>query len=513
MLNFELKIKNSKLIIVPFLVHLLAAPLLVFSGQPVDLEEQTRRIASELRCVVCQNLSVADSPSELAQQMRVLILQQLQEGRSPDEIKAYFVSKYGEWVLLAPPAKGFNLLIWVLPVIAPVAGLLVAVFVMRRWTRKRGEARRSGVDPPSMELVKREAAELEFEYQAGKLSEPDYKELRQELEKDAAIAVEERGLAAQAIVSPPAPRPPGKTEGGGGAYRRWQLVTGGIFLLLFGITLGVLLTKSLRPRLSEQDTITGDFLTGTQTGDDLESLLRRGRAAFERKEWSQAIDAFKKALAIDGANPGAHAYMGLILTQAGHADGALSAFERALATEPNYPIALWGKGMILYRVKEDYSAARQTLDKLVKIMPAGAQRDEIQNVIAELDGRQKAPPKLTKAGAGPIRGTVSVDPRLKERVNGRAVLFIVARAADSPAGPPLAVKKIERPSFPLTFTIGPQDVMIEGRSFSGKVLISARLDKDGNAVTRDPGDLMGEYKKNPVEAGSQNADIVLDRVQ
>ena len=61
-------------------------------AQPADFEERVRSIAAELRCVVCQNLSVADSPSELAQQMREVVRQQLREGKSPEEIKAYFVS-------------------------------------------------------------------------------------------------------------------------------------------------------------------------------------------------------------------------------------------------------------------------------------------------------------------------------------------------------------------------------------------------------------------------------------
>ncbi|HEX7230004.1 MAG TPA: cytochrome c-type biogenesis protein CcmH, partial [Candidatus Binatia bacterium] len=73
-----------------------------------DLEEQTRAISAELRCVVCQNLSVADSPSDMAQQMRAIVREQVQAGKSPEEIKDFFVSKYGEWVLLKPRTTGFS---------------------------------------------------------------------------------------------------------------------------------------------------------------------------------------------------------------------------------------------------------------------------------------------------------------------------------------------------------------------------------------------------------------------
>ena len=80
-----------------------------------DIEEETRAVSAELRCVVCQNLSVADSPSEMAQQMRASVREQLQAGKSPQEIKDFFVSKYGEWVLLKPTDTGFNRLLWWLP--------------------------------------------------------------------------------------------------------------------------------------------------------------------------------------------------------------------------------------------------------------------------------------------------------------------------------------------------------------------------------------------------------------
>ena len=54
--------------------------------------------------------------------------------------------------------------------------------------------------------------------------------------------------------------------------------------------------------------------------------------------------------------------------------------------------------------------------------------------------------------------------------------------------------------------------MMQGTAFTGKISISVRLDKDGNAVTRGPGDLIGEYKKNPAEVGTKNVDIVIDQV-
>jgi cytochrome c-type biogenesis protein CcmH len=101
-----------------------------------SLEEQTLRLAAELRCPVCQNLSVADSPSEMATQMRELIHEKLKQGESPDQIRNYFVSRYGEWVLLAPTRQGFNWVAWLLPFAAILGGGAMIVLTIQRSIRR-----------------------------------------------------------------------------------------------------------------------------------------------------------------------------------------------------------------------------------------------------------------------------------------------------------------------------------------------------------------------------------------
>jgi cytochrome c-type biogenesis protein CcmH len=95
-------------------------------------DERVRDIASGLRCPVCQNLSVADSPSRLAGEMRSEIESQLEAGRTPDEVRAFFVERYGEWVLLAPTREGLNLLPWLVPVVGVVLGVGLWVHLLRR---------------------------------------------------------------------------------------------------------------------------------------------------------------------------------------------------------------------------------------------------------------------------------------------------------------------------------------------------------------------------------------------
>jgi cytochrome c-type biogenesis protein CcmH len=98
------------------------------------LEARTSAVASQLRCPVCQGLSVQDSPSDLAQSMRAVVRDQLAQGRTPEEVTAYFVARYGEWILLAPKPSGFNLVAYAVPFVVVLVGGVVIVVAVRRWT-------------------------------------------------------------------------------------------------------------------------------------------------------------------------------------------------------------------------------------------------------------------------------------------------------------------------------------------------------------------------------------------
>lgn len=107
------------------------------AGADSALERRTREVASELRCPVCQGLSIADSPSDLALEMKGLVREQLAAGKSPEEIRAYFIGKYGEWVLLEPKAEGLNLLVYLLPVALVIGGGLFVVRYVRANSAER----------------------------------------------------------------------------------------------------------------------------------------------------------------------------------------------------------------------------------------------------------------------------------------------------------------------------------------------------------------------------------------
>jgi cytochrome c-type biogenesis protein CcmH len=90
-----------------------------------------RAVASRLRCPVCQNESVADSPSALAAQMRELIRARLAQGDPPEAVLDYFVARYGEWILLEPPRRGWGWALWLAPGVLLGGGLLLLARYLR----------------------------------------------------------------------------------------------------------------------------------------------------------------------------------------------------------------------------------------------------------------------------------------------------------------------------------------------------------------------------------------------
>jgi cytochrome c-type biogenesis protein CcmH len=118
----------------------LVLTIAVFAQDDVELEARAMAIANELRCVVCQNQSVADSNAELAGDLRQQIREQLRAGRSPEEIRRYMTDRYGDFVLYRPPVNERTALLWFGPALLLGAGLVTLLAVMRRRSRMPDEA-------------------------------------------------------------------------------------------------------------------------------------------------------------------------------------------------------------------------------------------------------------------------------------------------------------------------------------------------------------------------------------
>jgi cytochrome c-type biogenesis protein CcmH len=116
------------------------------------LDQRAQEVAASLKCPVCHDLSVADSPAPVAAEMRKQIRERLAEGRTPDQVRAEFVASYGDWILIAPPRRGVNWVAWLGPGVLAAVALLLAALALRAWTHSRPE---SGAPRPSPEPADR----------------------------------------------------------------------------------------------------------------------------------------------------------------------------------------------------------------------------------------------------------------------------------------------------------------------------------------------------------------------
>ena len=99
--------------------------------QDPEMQERYENINRELRCLVCQNQTIADSNATLAQDLRREVRDMIAAGKTDDEIRDFMIERYGDFVLYRPRMTGTNLLLWAAPVLLLFGGFFVALRVIR----------------------------------------------------------------------------------------------------------------------------------------------------------------------------------------------------------------------------------------------------------------------------------------------------------------------------------------------------------------------------------------------
>ncbi len=248
--------------------------------------------------------------------------------------------------------------------------------------------------------------ELEFDYQAGHLSEDDYAELRARYEAQAAHVL--KALDALPPRREKAEPAVAKRQPAAAAARSWTrspvtLIAGAVVLVIFGLTLGLGVARYTEPdrtMVPEGARLPAPTETpqmpGPVAGMDpskpippevFRGMLDAAHQALEAGNFQQAIAAYQAILKRDPKNVEAITHLGVILATAGHDDPALEAFNKALAIDPKYAHAWWDKAHLLYEKKQDYKGAIQALEKFVALIPSGEDHDRALKMIQDAKGR------------------------------------------------------------------------------------------------------------------------------
>lgn len=138
-------------------------PLHGVKGTTIDeteIDVKTREIAKTLRCTVCQTENIWESGAPLAKQMRDVVRERVKQGQSADEIRAYFLSRYGDYILMEPPKRGINWSIWIIPFLFLFGGAILLYRELQRWVARTPSS--SGNMPPPLDQEARQRIEREL---------------------------------------------------------------------------------------------------------------------------------------------------------------------------------------------------------------------------------------------------------------------------------------------------------------------------------------------------------------
>lgn len=298
-------------------------------------DERARAIEAQLRCPTCQGLSIADSPATSATQMRALVQEQLAAGESDDAVRAFFVARYGRWILLDPPVAGPDLAVWLAPALIVTFG---AVLVVRRARSREPASAALTWSAPSPLLASRIPTMLVV---AGMVL---------------AVAVP--------IAAAVGPRLTGQEVSGGGV-------------------------SQAAPSIEELEA----FVRAEP--DDVLALVALGDALLAENRASEAADRYKAALELEPDNVRALLGIGTILLAADRPDAAGPAFDRILRLSPDQPDALLYRAVA--RLRLEGSVSDQVRDDIRRFLDVTSPDDPRRAMAAGL--LEASPPPSTRPTA------------------------------------------------------------------------------------------------------------------
>jgi tetratricopeptide (TPR) repeat protein len=279
------------------------------------------------------------------------------------------------------------------------------------WRARGGRGPAPGIAPSDrrLELLEEKASayralkELTFDYEAGHLSEDDYRALRDRYESRAGeLLVALDGLG-------PAPAAHERAPAAASAPRGWTrhpaaLAGGAMLVLVFGVVIGLNVGRFAQPE--QPMAAPGNMGSGSAPDPGgapmpvsgagaalppgiLAGMLNAARQSLTEGRYAEAIAAYQAILKREPRNVDAITHLGLIVAIGGHADAALEAFEKAAAVDPAYPPLYLYRGQVLYEVKKDYPGAVKAWERYLALVPSGEDHDRVAGLLKEAQDKRQ----------------------------------------------------------------------------------------------------------------------------
>lgn len=443
---------------------------------------------------------------------------------------------------------------WTPGLLVLAAALILGILVVA-WSRR-------GTSLPAPERTRRDELErqkdalysLLREHNAARTatSGPEWLAERDRLELEAARVLRDQDALAEPPASPAAP-----VVGGGFGARNPKLVGflwgGGAMLFLAGLAFTLQEFAAPRP---EGGTMTGNnnpgggsnsgaandagrapALSAAQEAElarlqiavdaapnDIAALNAFGHALLQA---GKLMDSFKQAeavVALRADDPEARTHRAIVLIAIGDVGIAATALDKVLVDFPEFAEALAYRGALHFQAGESQQAIT-TLERAIAADPslqasvgpliesarsgAGPMRPTQPAMGAGAGGAGPASSAGSAVASSPqdVTGTITLDPSVAGKARAGDTLFLSARAPGVTGGPPTWVQRVPVESFPWTFTLGPANAMIAGVPTPAELVITARIDRDGDAKTKSADDLVGQSA--PLKPGAANVNITL----
>ncbi len=457
------------------------------------LERRYRELIAEIRCLVCQNQTLADSNAPLAVDLRGEVKRMLDAGASDDEIVTFLTARYGNFVLYRPPLDATTVALWFGPVLFLAVGGWAGWRVMRaRHARRMAEATeddrrrvrelfmRGEAPSAGFAVLLDRYRELEDDRVGGTLDDERYEQAVSELE-----------AAAVAELAPPV----------ADSSRRGAWVPAVAFITI-PVFAGAMYLAISEP--ADRSTELADLVVDLaermkERPDDAQGWMLLGRSRVVLGDYAGAIVAWREALRIVPDDPAVMTNLAeaIVLENADRLEHeAALLLDRALALDDSNPKALWYGGL-LAQARGDAAHAREYWSRLRAMDPPEQFRVILERRLAMLDDG-------TAAATGLV--TVLVAPALAGSVPASATLFVTVQ--DPTGGPPLAAVRSVVANWPTTVSIDPGAAMLSGAELpDGELELVARVSISGVAGRR-PGDLIGRVRWRAGTAVT----ITIDRV-